>query len=85
MAGQQLGLRGEFHDSADGIDQIVVVGAGEVGSAVCAADNQVAADQDILLGEVETDVSGSVAGCVDDLGRKAAQRQELAIFDELVG
>ena len=86
VTGEDPGFVGQGEQAGgDGVDDLRVVAAGEVGAAYAAGKEGVAGDEQVEWGEVEADGALGVAGGVEDLGGIAVEADDEAVGERFVG
>ena len=86
MTGDDLGLVGKSEQAGvDGVDDLVVVAAGQVGTADASGKKGIASEDHFERSEMETDGALGVARSVDDLGGIVFEPNAPAFRESLVG
>ncbi len=86
MSGDDRDLVGKGEEGiADGLDELLRIAAGKIGTSYGAGEEGISGEQESLLGKVKADAAFSVTGSVENRAGESCDRDELAIFEFGVG
>lgn len=93
MAGMDYGVVGEMHEFGfQRVDDLIERAAPKIGAANAAGEERVSGkelrfgemDFTGILGEIQADTAGSVAGSVNDVGLEAAPTESVAFLEQMI-